>query len=240
MKIKKIIHTLAIAGSLALSPVQSFATGIPVIDVASIAEAIKQLVEMEKQFSELQEQTGLTTEQLRSMTGARGMADLVNDPTSRYYIPAEYQDVLKLTANIKGGDYDGLQNRVAEILEASKILDIEDTGYDPSSKEGRAFVSDQNQIALNSALAEEAYNSANKRTENLQLLIEEVNKAQDPKDIADLQARISAEQLMLTNETNKLAALQQNKEAYWQRQNQRTKEESIKALGDGSLNAIQW
>jgi len=45
---------------------------------------------------------------------------------------------------------------------------------------------------------------------------------------------------MLTNETNKLVALKQNQDAYWRRQNQRTKEESIKALGDGSLNAIQW
>jgi len=237
---KKLLRILAISISLALTPIASIAGGIPVIDVASIAEAIKTLIQLEKEFSELQEQTGLSTEQLRSLTGARGMADLVNDPTSRYYIPAKYQDILKLTAGIAGGDYDALQDRVAELLNAAKILDITDTGYVAGSKEYDAFVSDQNQIALNSALAEEAYDAANRRTENLQFLLEEINNAEDPKDIADLQARISAEQLMLTNEQNKLIALNQTQEAYWQRQNQRTKEERIKALGDGDLQTIDW
>jgi len=175
MKLKKSCVALAIMGAIAFTPTVSNATGIPVIDVASIAETVKQLIEMEKQFSELRAQTGLSTEQLRSMTGARGMADLVNDPTSRYYIPADYRDVLKLTAGISGGDYDGLQTRIKDLLDAAKILDISETGFKPNSKEGKAFVSDQNQIALSSALAEEAYNSANLRTAKLQVLLDKVN-----------------------------------------------------------------
>lgn len=236
---QKFIRATILATTLALS-LPSMAGGIPVIDVASIAEAVKTLLQLQKQFSELQEQTGLSEEQLRSMTGSRSMADLVNDPQSRFYIPAEYQDVLKLTAGINGGDYDGLQNRIEQLLEAATLLDIEDTPYGADSLEGQAYVADQNQIALNSALAEEAYNEANRRTENLQVLLDRVNHAEDPKDIADLNARIAAEQLMISNEQNKLLALQQNQAAYWERQNQRRKEAKIKALGNGELPEFEW
>lgn len=241
MRIKgqKIIRSSVLAMALTL-PLPSMASGIPVIDVAAIAEAIKTFMQLQKQFTELQEQTGLSEEQLRSITGSRGMADLVNDPNSRFYIPAEYQDVLKLTAGVSGGDYDDLQNRIEELVETSTLLDVEDTAYGSGSLEGQAYIADQNQIALNSALAEEAYNQANRRTENIQVLLDKVNDADDPKDIADLNARITAEQLMLSNEQNKLIALEQNQAAYWDRQSQRRKEARIKALGNGQLPDMDW
>ena len=239
MKLKKLIRTIAMTLTLSL-PLPALAGGVPVIDVASIAEAIKTLIQLEKQFSELQEQTGLSEEQLRSLTGARGLADLVNDPDSRYYIPAEYLDILKLTAGIAGGDYDALQDRIDVILDEAIVLDVDDTGLVDGSDEYNAYVSDQNQIAINTALAEEAYNEANRRTANLQTLLDQINSAEDPKEIADLQARISAEQLMLSNEQNKLAALDQAERAYWQRQQQRSKEIGLKALGAGVITHIDF
>jgi|TARA_R110001606_G_scaffold366348_1_gene521461 type IV secretion system protein VirB5 len=241
MKIKKLAQAVAISATICLSmPTPSYATGIPVIDVASIAQAIEQLVQLQQQFSELQAQTGLSEEQLRSLTGARGLADLVNDPSSRYYIPSEYQDLLKLTAGIEGGDYNALQNRVGDLLAAAEILNLEETGFKAGSKEAKTFVSDQNQIAINGALAEAAYDEANLRTANLQTLLDRINSAEDPKEIADLQARISAEQLMLSNEQIKLAALSETQETYWERQQQRSKEERLRVLGNGTINIPNW
>jgi type IV secretion system protein VirB5 len=232
MKIKKLAKTIALSATICLSmPTPSYATGIPVIDVASIAQAIQQLAQLHQQFTELQAQTGLSEEQLRSLTGARGLADLVNDPSSRYYIPSEYQDLLKLTAGIEGGDYNALQNRVGDLLAAAEILNLEETGFKAGSKEAKTFVSDQNQIAINGALAEAAYDEANLRTANLQTLLDRINTAEDPKEIADLQARISAEQLMLSNEQIKLSALSETQETYWERQQQRSKEEKLRLLG---------
>ncbi len=239
MKLKKLVQTLLISTAL-LMPVPSFSSGIPVVDVASIAEAIKTIIELQKHYSELKEQTGLSIDQLQALTGARGLANLVNDPTSRYYIPAEYQEVLQLTAGIAGGDYDDLQNRVDALLNAAKIIDVGDTAFGAASIEGQAFVADQNQIAINSALAEESYNEASRRTANLQVLLDRVNTADDAKEIADLQARISAEQLMLTNEQNKLIALSETQEAYWERREQQIKEGRIKALGNGEITEIVW
>ena len=98
----------------------------------------------------------------------------------------------------------------------------------------------QNQIAINGALAEAAYDEANLRTANLQTLLDRINSAEDPKEIADLQARISAEQLMLSNEQIKLAALSETQETYWERQQQRSKEERLRVLGNGTINIPNW
>ncbi len=209
--------------------------GVPVIDATSIAkDAIswaKQVADMKLQYDQLIDQYDQAIKNYESITGIRNMADLVNNPASRYYIPAEYQDILQLSAGIMGGDYDDLQDRVAALREGAKILDIEDTELDPDSLAGIAFVAAQNQIAINSALSEKAFNEINLRTNNLQILLDKVNDTPDSKDIADLTARINAEQAMLTNEGNKLIALNQARESFWETRKQQGYELRKKAFG---------
>jgi type IV secretion system protein VirB5 len=67
-------------------------------------------------------------------------------------------------------------------------------------------------------------------------LLDKVNAAPDAKDIADLQARIQVEQVMLQNESNKLQALQQLAAAQRDLQIQQGREISIKS-GKGGLPA---
>jgi type IV secretion system protein VirB5 len=220
---------------LFILPTGNARAGVPVIDATKIAkDAIswaKQVADMKLQYDQLVDQYDQAVENFESITGIRNMADLVNNPASRYYIPAEYQDVLQLSAGIVGGDYDDLQDRVTALREGAKILDIEDTELDPDSLAGIAFVAAQNQIAINSALSEKAFNEINLRTNNLQILLDKVNDAPDSKDIADLTARINAEQAMLTNEGNKLIALNQARESFWETRKQQGYELRKKALG---------
>jgi len=54
---------------------------------------------------------------------------------------------------------------------------------------------------------EDGYNQASQRFSSIQVLLDKVNAAPDQKDIADLQARIQAEQVMMQNESTKLAML---------------------------------
>jgi type IV secretion system protein VirB5 len=210
-------------------------TGIPVVDAASIAkDAIswaKQVADMKLQYDQLVDEYDQAVKNYESITGIRNMADLVNNPASRYYIPAEYQDVLQLSAGIMGGDYDDLQNRVAALREGAKLLDIDDSWIDEDSIAGIAFVAAQNQIAINSALSEKAFDEINLRTNNLQTLLDKVNDAPDGKDIADLTARIAAEQAMLTNESNKLTALNQARESFWETRKQQGYERRKISLG---------
>ena len=53
----------------------------------------------------------------------------------------------------------------------------------------------------------------------------------ESKDIADLTARIGAEQAMLTNESNKLIALNQARESFWETRRQQGYELKKQALG---------
>lgn len=211
------------------------ATGFPVIDIASIAkDAIswaQQVADMKLQYDQLVNSYKQSVKNYESISGIRNMADLVNNPASRYYIPAEYQDILRLSTGIRGGHYDDLQNRVAELREGAKLLDIDDSWDDENSISGIAFVSAQNQIAINSALSEKAFNEINLRTNNLQILLDKVNDAPDGKDIADLTARIAAEQAMLINESNKLTALNQARESFWETRKQQGYERRKISLG---------
>ena len=198
--------------------------GVPVIDATSIAKTAiswaKQVADMKMQYDQLVDTYDQVVESYEAITGIRDMASLVNNPASRYYIPAEYQDVLKLSAGIMDGDYDDLQDRVSALREGAKILDIDDSWIDEDSIAGIAFVAAQNQIAINSPLSEKAFDEINLRTSNLQTLLDKVNDAPDSKDIADLTARIGAEQAMLTNESNKLTALNQARESFWETRRQ--------------------
>lgn len=211
------------------------ATGFPVIDITSIAkDAIswaQQVADMKLQYDQLVNSYKQSVKNYESISGIRNMADLVNNPASRYYIPAEYQDILRLSTGTRGGHYDDLQNRVAELREGAKLLDIDDSWDDENSISGIAFVSAQNQIAINSALSEKAFNEINLRTNNLQILLDKVNDAPDGKDIADLTARIAAEQAMLINESNKLTASNQARESFWETRKQQGYERRKISLG---------
>ena len=86
------------------------------------------------------------------------------------------------------------------------------------------------QAAINRAGAEEGYKTASQRFSDIQVLLDKIDAAPDAKDIADLQARIQAEQVMMQNEANKLVMLQQLASAQRDLQQQQAREISMKAL----------
>lgn len=231
----KTVIKYLVMSALILLPIANANAGVPVIDATSIAkDAVswaKQVADMKMQYDQLVEQYDQAVQNYESITGIRNMGDLVNNPESRYYIPAEYQDVLKLSAGIMDGDYDELQDRVAALREGAKILDIDDAWFNEDSNAGIAYLAAQNQIAINSALSEKTFDEINRRTNNLQTLLDKVNDAPDGKDIDDLTARIAAEQAMLANETNKLIALNQTRDSFWETRKQQGYERRKISLG---------
>ena len=137
-----------------------------------------------------------------SMNGSRGMANLVNNPASRKYLPANYQEILN-------GGY----GSTASIRSEYKVYGIENTSLSPNSDAAKAFERVAKEAASNRAAGEAAYSQASKRFEALQVLLDKVNDAPNAKDMADLQGRIQAEQLMLQNETIKLQMLSHLRQA---------------------------
>jgi len=170
-----------------------------------------QLQRMTNQFNQLKSTYD-------SMNGSRGMADLVNNPAARQYLPANYQDILS----------SGYGNW-ASIRSSAKVMGIEDTTLNPTSDVAKAFESNARQASLNRATMEDGYNQASQRFSSIQVLLDKVNAAPDQKDIADLQARIQAEQVMMQNENTKLAMLGQLAQAQRDLSNQQAMEIGMKS-----------
>lgn len=192
--------------------------GIPVIDAANLANSLQQVIawgeqytQMAQQYQQLVQQYNQAVTTYNSMSGIRGMADLVNNVTLRRYLPNEWSQVMNLLDS--PGGYTNLQSSINSIKGAVQIVAIEDTHLDPNSAAGRAFVGRQNQAATNRALTEEGFKQASDRITAIQELIDKVNGVPDQKDVQDLQARIQAEQAMVQNETVKLTLMAQLQQA---------------------------
>ena len=212
-----------IFGAFALFSVLSFGNsanaGIPVIDAANLAQAVQQVTAWAQQYQQMVQQIGQLQQQYQNLNGIRNMGSLVNNPTARQYLPADYQTILSQGV----GQWQAIYN-------AAKKLDISETRLSNNSDVAQAFQSMAKQAAINRAGAEEGYKTASQRFSDIQVLLDKIDAAPDAKDIADLQARIQAEQVMMQNEANKLVMLQQLASAQRDLQQQQAREISMKAL----------
>lgn len=192
--------------------------GIPVFDGSNLAQQIQQVISWGKQFTQMKDQFDQLKKQYDALNGSRGMASLVNDPAMRKYLPADYASILT------GGYADS-----ATIKAAAKVIGIDETYIGAATDTAKAFDSNATQAAINRATAAAGYKQAHDRFEKIQVLLDKVSAAPDAKDIADLQARIQAEQTMMANEANKLAMLGQLAQAQRDLAAQRSIEMRMKA-----------
>lgn len=214
--LKKLLGAFAVMITLSMS--NSAHAGIPVIDVTSIAQQIQQVAAWGQQYQQMVQQYQQMQQQFNSLNGARGMASLVNNPALRQYLPANYQAILN----------SGYGNSAA-IRAEYKRFGIENTSLSATAEVAKAFERNANQAALNRATAEDGYAKASERFNTIQVLLDKVNNAPDAKDIADLQARIQAEQVMQQNEQTKLMMLGQLAQAQRDLANQQAMELRMKA-----------
>lgn len=225
-----------LAFAAAVMPWQARA-GIPVIDMAAVANLIQQLGAWQQQLSGMQRQYEQLTQsnaQLQqtysAMTGTRGMEQLL--PTSdatRNYLPSSYSDLMNTVTGTSGG-YSGLSGQVQSIMRANSIL----SGSQMSalSPEMRQVVEQGRQAsAMFSAMSQGAYQNTSQRFSALQQLVDRIGTSSDPKAIQDLQARIQAEQSMLTNEQTKLQGLYEIARSEDLNRQQRLREQVISGHG---------
>ena len=218
--LKKLFGAFALFFGLAVG--NSAHAGIPVIDAANLAQAIQQVTAWAQQYQQMVQQIQQLQQQYQNLNGIRNMGSLVNNPLARKYLPADYQTILRNGV----GQWQSIYN-------AAKKFDIGNTSLSGTSDVAQAFQAVAKQAAINRAGAEEAYKTASQRFSDIQVLLDRVNNAPDAKDIADLQGRIQAEQVMMQNEANKLAMLQQLASAQRDLQIQQAREISMKSSKGG-------
>lgn len=196
---------------------QANAAGIPVFDAANVAQAISSVTQLKAQLDQ-QKQI------FQSMNGARGMGQLLNNPALRNYLPADWQ---KVYDGLAQGGYSGLTGSAMAILKANGL---NCTAFNSTQ---RALCERQaGKDAQDKAFGLDAYEQANRRIDQIEGLMNQINQTGDPKAIAELNARIQAENALIQNEQIKLQMFTQLSQAedklIRQQQKQRAYEEATK------------
>ena len=199
-----------------------------VIDVAALTQLISELQTLEQQLATARGQLSQAQAEYQSITGARGMQQLLAG-TARNYIP---QDWPSLQGALRGaGAYPTLSADLQSALKAAAVLSPQQL----AKLAPNAVVQLQSaraSAALQQSLSHEALANSSSRFAAIQRLIDAIASAPDQKAILELQARIAAEVGMLQNENTKLQAVFQTVQAQAWSDAQRERELDIAAHGE--------
>lgn len=221
---------MGVAVSLVLISSQALAQ-IPVTDGAAIKTSVQQQVEtMAKwklQYDQMVSQIDQMKQEYQSITGVRGLGDVLNNPALRDYLPDDWQGVYD---SVKSGGYAGLSGRAGQVYNDNKIYD---TCVNHTNEQSRISCEAQAvKGAQDKAFALDAYDKAKERLGQIDALMQEINRTQDPKSIAELQGRIAAEQALIQNEQTKLQMYSMVASAEDRLQQQRQREINAKVLAN--------
>lgn len=211
-----------------LAPVH--ASGIPVVDAASIADrAIKHVETLAKyaeQIQVLRGQLESQKRQLESLTGTRNLGDILNNPAIRDALPADAREILRASSGGLGGISDAVER-----IEREERL----TGNYEQDK--KSLDARTEKLAVRSqAMMEQTQKAMTARVKQVDQLQAKINQTQDPKAIADLQARLLVEQANIQADQTRADILTRQIEA-----EQALMEQQAQKLADSSfsLNAIR-
>jgi type IV secretion system protein VirB5 len=189
-----------------------------VVDAPAIVQLIQEVQTTAQQLQTARAQLLQAQQALQTMTGDRGMEQLLSG-TVRNYLPSSWTQV---TGALQGsGGFSALSTDVQSIVTANAVLSPQRLAT--LSPGGQQLIQNSRQwSAMQQALSHQALSNASNRFAAIQTLIAAISSATDQKGILDLQARISAELGMLQNEQTKLQVLNQATQA---------QESSLRQLG---------
>lgn len=185
---------------------------IPVTDAASIANhtaaQVETIAKWALQNQQMVQQINQLQASYESLNGSRNLGLIMNDPRYRNYLPDNWQGVYD---SVRQGGYAGLTGNVKQSYESNKVYDgcqkmlnaIERQSCEAQAVKG--YQDKENSKA--------AFDASLSRIGQIDKLMSQINVTKDPKAIAELQARISAEQAMIQNEQTKLQMFQQISQA---------------------------
>lgn len=198
------------------------AAGIPVYDGARAADFAQQFLRMQEQLETARQQLSEARHMYEAMSGSRGFGQLMRNPQLREFLPQDMQSVYDAA---RGGGYAGISGGIAEIEEQERFVgSIDDMQRHISERQRRVAATDK-------AVGLRGYAGAQQRLDQLEGLMDAIDQTEDPKAIAELQARINGEQAAIQNETTKLQMIAQLQNA-----EQRLVDEQKRAMSRRILN----
>ena len=219
--IQRALRIAGLVGLLTLLQVRAAHAQFAVVDVGAISKLVDQVFLLQQQLEQ-------TQAQLAAMTGHRGMNRLLGD-TPRNYLPSDWRQMVDILQGAQG-TYSALTAEVQDISAENAVLS-EEQFAGLSLSERREVQAARRSAAALQALSHQALSNTSERFAALQELIDAIGGADDQKAILDLQARIQAEQVMLTNEQSKLQIFYQAVQAEELARQQRAREKAIAGIG---------
>lgn len=175
----------ALSLSLALALPQPATAQIPVTDGASIAQNllshIESMAQYAQQLTALQSQLQTAQNAYSAVTGVRNLGMLFNNPSIRSSLPSDYSQVIQNGSTLNGAGQ--------SVLQANQL---QPGNYAANLASVNARTSQLG--ADTSALMTQAQQGLTARMQELDSLQQQINATQDPKAIAELQARLQVEQ----------------------------------------------
>jgi type IV secretion system protein VirB5 len=224
--------TLAV-GLVPLSPLASRAQ-VVVTDPLGQVQWVQQVTTLSQQLTTLKNQLQTQEAQYRSLTGSTGIGGLIPRDASmlRTNLPSNWAQVY---GDVLNGGSSGYNTRTTQIVNAIKSK-IDGMGR------GEALDYANSQIeakgATDRAMGEQAYNNEMAELNTIQSLTTQIDATSTPKEIADLQARISTARGAIEAEQTKLnlmASLQQSQDKILQQQQiQAARRYGIGTASDGN------
>lgn len=193
---------VVLAGILAAAPAARAQWAV--IDVQAVARLAQEVGVLQQELAAAQSELQQDRLTLQSMTGRRGMAQLLSG-TQRNYLPPDWGTTAALASGTTG-TYSALATTVQQLIAAHAILSPAALAALAPDERAR-LIANRNRIAIGQALFRAALSNASGRFAALQSLIDTIPAATDQKGILDLQARMTAEEAMLQDERAKLATL---------------------------------
>ncbi len=214
------VNCVVIASALILPATGAAGQGIPVIDQTAIAKQIESIAQLKNQLDALNQQIEQAQQlygSLNKLTDMADVASVLNDPAIRQALPTDFSAIEGLfNGNGTGVFADS----------SSKFLESNST-YRTSADDfyAQELSRIQNKNAGQMSLGQQNYDAATKRIDGIDELREKISTASDAKEIADLQARLQAEQAFLQTDVLRMEGLRMVQQAQVQVDEQRKAED---------------
>lgn len=160
-------------------------------DVPAMMNQVQTMAQWAKQYEQMVQQITQMKNQYDSMTGTRGLGQILNNPTLRTYLPDQWASIYD---QVRKGQLQSVSSRVTSIYSSE--------GFDPNATGGRKRQLDV--LAANKAITMQAYDASLARVQNINALMQQADSTGDMKAAADLQNRMAAENALIQNEQIRL------------------------------------
>ena len=196
-KLRSAVAALA-AGTLTLGASAPARAGIPVIDVAAIVQAMLEVLNGLTQVQNQYQQIVGLGRQVESISNARSLGDVLNNPLLQNYVPREAGSLVR---GLETGGYRSMSGASRVLRDAQmtyNCLDILDASARANCQSSLAKPYQQK------AFMEDALSAAKDRVSQINNLMRRAGATVDQKEIQEVTARISAENALLQHEVSQI------------------------------------